>query len=56
MHSQRLDLSSTLPVTWEVDIPLVTNPRLLKTLALVAGLATLIPSLLLSLILGAQGD
>ncbi|MBK5929976.1 hypothetical protein [Halochromatium salexigens] len=35
---------------------MATHPGLLKTLALVAGLATLIPSLLLSVILGAQGD
>lgn len=44
------------PVIWEVDIPLATNPRLLKTLALVAGLAALICSLFMSVILGAQGD
>lgn len=44
------------PVVWEIDIPLATNPRLLKTLALVSGLAALISSLFMSVILGAQGD
>ncbi|ADC60977.1 hypothetical protein [Allochromatium vinosum] len=43
-------------IRWEIDIPLATNPRLLKTLALVAGLAALIPSLFMSVILAAQGE
>lgn len=48
--------AATPVLVWEIGIPLATNPRMLKTMALVAVLAALIPSALMSVILGAQGE
>jgi len=43
-------------ITWEIGIPLVTNPRLVRTMAVVAALSALIPVLLMTVIFGSQGD
>jgi hypothetical protein len=44
------------PLTWEIGIPLATNPRMIKTMALVTALSVLIPVVIMSLIFGSQGD
>jgi hypothetical protein len=41
---------------WEIGIPLLTNPRMLKTFALVTALAMGLVVLLLGVVLGSQGD
>ena len=43
-------------ISWEIDIPLVTNLRIIKAVALVAAMSCLIPVLLIGLVLGSQGD
>jgi hypothetical protein len=43
-------------LTWEIGIPLVTNPRMLRTFALVTGLSVAVVVLLLGVVFGSQGD
>ena len=43
-------------LTWEIGIPLATNPRMVKTMALVTALSVLIPILIMGLIFGSQGE
>jgi len=43
-------------LSWEIGIPLLTNPRMLKTFALVTALAMAVVVLLLAVVLGSQGD
>jgi len=44
-------------ISWAVDIPLVTNPRMIKAVAMALGLGGfLIPVVAISMILGSQGD
>ena len=40
---------------WEIGIPLVTNPRMLRTMAIVTALSVLIPTLILGMIFASQG-
>jgi len=43
-------------ISWEIDIPLVTNPRIIKAVAFVAAMSCVIPVLLIGLVLGSQGE
>ncbi len=43
-------------LTWEIEIPLVTNGRLVRTVAVVAALAALVPFVFLAVVFGSQGD
>lgn len=43
-------------ITWDVAIPLVTNPRMVRTIAMVSVLSALIPALLLGVVFAAQGE
>lgn len=41
---------------WEIGIPLITNPRMLRTFALVTALSIVLVVLLLGVVFGSQGD
>ena len=43
-------------LSWEIGIPLVTNPRMLRTFALVTALSMVLVVLLLGVVFGSQGD
>ena len=43
-------------LSWEIGIPLVTNPRMLRTFALVTALSVVLVVLLLGAVSGSQGD
>jgi len=44
------------PITWEIGIPLLSNPRMLGTFAMVTALAMALVVLLLAVVFGSQGD
>ena len=43
-------------LTWEIGIPLATNPRMVKTMAIVSALSAFIPVLIMGVIFGSQGE
>lgn len=43
-------------IEWQIDVPIITNPLLMKQLALIFCLAPLLPISLLALAFGSQGD
>ncbi len=43
-------------LTWEIGIPLVTNPRMLKTVGLVVAMSVLVVLLLVGVVLASQGE
>jgi len=47
---------SNTGLSWEIGIPLVTNPRILRTLAQVMALSMALVVLLLGVVFGSQGD
>jgi hypothetical protein len=47
---------SNARLSWEFDIPLLTNPRVLRTFALVTGLSMAVVVLLLGVVFGSQGE
>ena len=52
-------MSEKAPVprlSWEIGIPLVTNPRMLRTFALVTALSMAVVVVLLGVVFGSQGD